>query len=50
MTVKGGCVDVECLPDNTNLIIKDYDVESYREDDTRLKEDDNGQYIERIFG
>ena len=51
MTVQGGCVDVEKLPKGVNLILKDYDIESYRENDERLKEDETGsQYIERVFG
>jgi len=50
LTIQGGCVDVKNLPTDVNLIIQDYDIESYGEFDSRLKEDNNGtSYIERVY-
>lgn len=51
VTVMGGCVDVSNVPDGINVVVWDYDVESYRGDDRRLKKDTDGTpYIRRVFG
>lgn len=50
ITVLGGVVEVDKIPKNVRVIVKDYDIDSYAEDDKRLKDDNqNNSYIERIF-
>ena len=51
VTVCSGAVDVYFVPKGVNVIVLDYDIESYDDNDKRLKEDAAGtKYIERIFG
>ena len=50
ISVDGGVVDVEEKPDDVEVIIKDYDIEGIEEDDDRLMEDEEGEYINRVFG
>ena len=49
ITVLGGVVEVENVPKGVNVIVRDYDIESFRDDDHRIKDDDYGRYIERFF-
>ena len=51
VTVQGGCVDIAGVPDGINVVVRDYDTESYDEDDDRLTTDKEGiPYIKRVFG
>ena len=49
--VNGGCVDVDCKPDNIEIEIRDYDVEgSWDEENLSCKTDCDGDcYQEMIF-
>ena len=52
ITMEGGVIQNVTLPQNVQLIVKDYDVEGYDDpfDHEQLKEDEDGnKYIESVY-
>ncbi len=50
ISILGGVVEIEKMPDNINVIVQDYDVENYDSNDDRLHKNKYGRYIKREFG
>lgn len=45
-----GLIEIEKLPKDIQLIVKDYDTQGYDEDEENLKTDKNGkQYFETVY-
>lgn len=48
--VQGGLVDDVSIPEGVEIIVKDYDAEGIDAAEDRFKEDDNGTYVETVYG
>jgi hypothetical protein len=48
ISIYRGVPEIVSLPDDVQVIIKDYDVDGF-DDPEELKQDDAGRYLERIY-
>ena len=47
ISVSGGVANVDESPEGIDIVIKDYDINSW--DEENIMEDESGRYIETIF-